>query len=156
MNEQSLPPHDNPSDELAAELDEILSKGADKGAMDHDSAGVIAGHVTMEQSSARTVRANAVAMEDSAAGFVRTGAVEAHDSVVGWMLARDAVLEDVTSSIIAANHIQAKEVKAFAVIAGRINGQIKATITPGAAFAAGAGFAAVMLVMGRLLSGRGK
>lgn len=155
MKEQPLSPHDNSFDDLSAELDEILSRETDKSAKNQDSEGVIAGHVTMQQSTARTVRANAVAIDDSAVGFIRAGAVEAHESVVGWMAAREAELDNVSSSLIVASHLQAKEVTAFAVMAGRIDGQVKATITPWVAFAAGAGFAAVTLLMGRLLSGRG-
>jgi hypothetical protein len=155
MKEKPLPSHDNPSDELAAQLDEILSAGTNSDAKTGGDEGIVAGHVTMQQSTARTVRASAVAMDDSAVGFIRTGAVEAQKSVIGWMLAREAQLKDVSASVVAANHLQAKEVTAFAVLAGRIDGQVKATLTPQAAFAAGAGFAAVILLVGRLLTGRG-
>lgn len=153
MREQQLPPHENPSDDLAAELDALLSSAGSGSPAADEGQGVVAGHVTMRQSTARAVKATAVDMDDSAAGMIRSGAVDARNGVIGWVLARQATLDNVSTSVVAATHIQAKELNAFAVFAARVDGQVNATITPWTAFAVGAGFAAALFLLRWLFSG---
>ena len=155
MKEQPLPSNENPSDDLAAQLDEILSHAPSAALHNAASENVVAGHVSLQDASVRSVKATAVRLEDAVAGIVRTGSFEATDSVVGWAVAREATLRTVTNSVLAATRVQADEVHAFAVIAGRVDGNVKTAVTPWMAFAAGAGFAAVMLLVNALLGRRG-
>ena len=142
---------ENPLEDLAAELSESLP-GQSVEVKNSSVDLVEGGQVFLQQSAARTVRASALNMEESAAGFVRAGSVDISDGAIGVVLAADAKLDDVTTSLVAAKQINANNVRAFAIFAGKLDGDVQSVLTPATALAAGAGFALTMLFFRRLVS----
>jgi hypothetical protein len=89
-------------------------------------------------------------MDESVAGLVRTGSLDAHDSVFGPVAAREANVSGGTVGLLAAGRIQAKEVRALALIGGQVDGDIQTVLTPLTAFLAGAGFALTLFGLRQL------
>jgi hypothetical protein len=89
------------------------------------------------------VHASALHLEESAAGFVRAGVIDAHESSIGVAVAQEMKLDQTHPPIVMAGRIQAPNVQTVVLLAGRVEGNVKAVFTPMTALAAGAGFALV-------------
>lgn len=140
---------ENPLEDLAARLSKSL--GGKPVQMRNDSAErVEGGQVTMQQSAAKQVQASALQMEESAAGLVRAGSVDAHESALGAVVTETAHLHESNAAVLVGQTIQADSVRSVLVVAARVDGSVKPVLTPLSALAAGAGFAATLLLVGRL------
>lgn len=152
MSDRSEDQNENPLDDLVDEISQMLDGSAAQ--LDQTAAAnVQGGQVQMRQSSAQSIDAHALHMEESAAGFVRAQSVDAQDSLIGIATADKMVLNDVTSSLLIAEDVEATQVRAFALFSARVNGDIHTAITPRIALAIGAAFAVTTFVL-RLLFGR--
>jgi hypothetical protein len=61
-------------------------------------------------------------------------------------------LKEANTALLFAGHVQAKESRAFALIAGHLEGNVKAVFTPLTALAAGAGFGLALSLAKHLLA----
>ncbi|MCB0185964.1 MAG: hypothetical protein KDE31_16960, partial [Caldilineaceae bacterium] len=82
---------------------------------------------------------------------VRTSSLTAHESAIGAIVARDAVMEDVTTPMLVAQNIRANDVQTVALLAGHVEGNVRALLTPLTALAMGVGFASTLLLAKALL-----
>ena len=155
MSERPDSQSENPLEDLAA----ALSEGLGNKPVEFQSAStdeVRGGQVRMTQSAARTVSASALHMDESAAAVVRTGSLDAHDSNVAVAIARQATLSHVNSSLIVAQRVDAKDVRAVFVVGGGIRGDVRSVFTPLSAAALGAGFAIVLRLLQLAVARKGR
>jgi hypothetical protein len=96
------------------------------------------------------VQASALQMAESAAAFVRTGSLDAAESALGVVIAREATVKETTVPLLVAGQVKADQVRAVAVMAGRIDGTVKAVFTPVTAVLAGASFALTLFALAQL------
>jgi len=151
MNDRPDNQSENPLEDYAAEMSEALDSNPVE--LNETSAGhVEGGQVWMKNSAARSVQASALHLEESAAAFVSAGSVDAHDSAIGVAVSKEASLVDLNNSIMVAQHVEAQNVRTFALLAGRVDGEVRTVFTPATALAAGAGFAVSLWLVRQLLS----
>lgn len=150
MSERPNQADENPLQSIADKLSQGLSNQPVE--MNEEQTNQVAGgQVFMRSSVARTVQASALHMEESAAGMVRTGSLDARDSVLGPVVARDAMLNDVTTPVVAAASVRAQQVRTFMLIGGKVEGAVTTVLTPLTALLSGAGFALTLLGLAQLV-----
>ncbi len=151
MTEQPQSPDGNPLDDFADEFSGAW-KGAPVEMNEAATTRVEGGQVWMKQSAARSVQASALHLEESAAGAVQASVVDARKSSIGIAIAREMKLEHVNTPFVVAMTVEAKELQTVALIAGRVQGNVKTVFTPLTALAAGAGFAMTLLAFKSLVA----
>ena len=151
MSKHSSNSDNNPLDEFAAKLSRQLNSEPvefNESTTDH----VEGGQIWMKNSAARSIEASAVHLEESAAALVHAHTVDVHKGVIGGVAAHDATLTRTTNTLLLAKHVEAQEVQAGVIFALRLEGNVKATLTPLTAFAAGAGLAAAVFILKRIIA----
>lgn len=151
MNDRPDNQSENPLEDYAAEMSEALD-GAPVELNETSAGHVEGGQVWMKNSAARSVQASALHLEESAAAFVSADSVDAHDSAIAVAVTKEAKLADLTNSIMVAQHVEAQNMRTFALFAGRVDGEVKTVLTPVTALAAGAGFAVALWLIRQLFS----
>ena len=150
MNNPQQPANENPLDEFAGQAIQALgAKALDV----HETAvkQVEGGQVSMRDSFAQNVKSSALYMDDAAAGIVRTGSLEAKEGAFGVAIAADMKVDQLESVVVAARHLEGREINTALLFAVNVKGDVHSTISPLAGLAIGAGFAAVLLAAGALL-----
>lgn len=108
------------------------------------------GRVSMHNSAARTVKASALDAEDTALAFVQADSLEAQESAIGLVMAREATLKEGNATFVMAETCRAEKAQIGLLLAARVEGPVKAVMTPLTGFAFGAGLG-VILTLARLL-----
>ncbi len=143
---------ENPLENLAEEISQSMQGTTVEVAQTFKDR-VEGGQVHMADSAARSVNASALRMEDAVAGIVRSGSVDATDSLIGAATAEVMNLNDTAAVLMAAERVEAKNgVRAFILVAQRVEGPVNAVLTPLTALAAGAGLALGVVAFRRILS----
>ncbi len=146
----------NPLEEEAAKLSaELGGKRVDL--KDTVVGDVEGGHVSMADSAARSVRAQALNMSDSGAGFVRTKSLDMRDAGIGFAASERITVQSGNIGFLATGRLKAEELCTWLVVAGKVEGNVKTTLSPLSALALGAGFGvAVMLFRSLVTRKRGR
>lgn len=135
----------NPLEEAAANLSAEL-EGKSVSVKDSAVDGVQGGHVSMNDSVSRSVQAQALSMSDAAAGFVTTKTLDMRDSAIGFAASEETTVQTGNIGFLASGQIKAKEICSWVVIAGKLEGNVKTTLAPMSALAAGFGFGLALLL----------
>jgi len=118
---------------------------------------VYAEQVTVNQGAAGIIQATSVTVEQGGLGFVRAGEVNIDESTVQTMVADTITANGGTAGLLVAREVHANPLRAFVVLAQKIDGQIDTTLDTRGAILAGliAGIAAGLVsLVGRLLTQR--
>lgn len=121
---------------------------------DSSVSSVRGGQVSMSNSAARTVHAQAVNMTESVAGLVRTKSLDVQDCGIGLAVSKESTVAGSGIGLLASSRVKAKELQTVLLVAGRIDGDVKALFTPLTALALGAGFGLITLIAGSLAKRR--
>ena len=139
----------SPLEEFAAEASKTLeSRQVDM--TDSSAHRVEGGQIRMERSSAQNIQASAVHMDESAGNVVRAGVVDARESLIGITITDEAMLHDVTNSVLIGRTIEAQDVRVGLLVGGRINGMVTTLFTPRTALALGAGIYLTWLFINKI------
>ncbi|MEZ4708033.1 MAG: hypothetical protein R3A44_12545 [Caldilineaceae bacterium] len=151
MHEHNRQPGENPLEDLADELSQVL--GDTPTELDSESTQhVQAGQVWMRNSAARTVDAHAVHSEDSALGVIRANTVDVNKSAAGFIVAQEVHLDESTNTVTIAKTAKVQNSTSVLLIAGRVEGDVKSVLTPMSAFAVGAGLGVMFYLLKSILS----
>lgn len=153
MPEQPHEPNNNPLDDLA----DNLSNGYNARNVDVHNASVgevRGGRISITNSAARAIHANALDADNSAAVFVQADSLEMRDCAVVAAACSHANLEKTTATFLVTSDAQVKDATVGVLLAGRVEGNVKAVLTPLNALAVGAGigltFTLLQQIIGRL------
>ena len=141
----------NPLEEAAANLSEDLDgervevKGSNVGS-------VQGGHVSMADSAARSVNAQALNMSNAAAGFVQTKSLDMREAAIGFSASEQVTVHSGNIGFLASGRLKAEELCTWLVVAGKVEGNVKTTLSPISALAMGAGFGLVVMLLRGLVS----
>ena len=135
----------NPLEEAAENLSAEL-EGKSVSVKDSAVGGVQGGHVSMNDSASRSVKAKALSMSDSAAGFVATKSLDMRDSAIGFAASEETTVETGSIGFLVSGQVKAKEICSWVVFAGKVEGDVKTTLTPMSALAAGFGLGLALLL----------
>jgi hypothetical protein len=146
MSEPSHKKNSNPLDDLADDLSATLhGKNVD---IHNTSVGTVeGGRVSMAKSAARVVRASAMNMDDSAAMLIQASSLEMESSASVAVFSKEATLNDANASFVGASSVTVQNATVGLLIAGRVEGNVKAVLTPLGALAFGAGVGIAMTVL---------
>lgn len=136
--------------------------GSTAGAIDADrvemrnsaAQSVDADAIEMHNSAAQVVEADTLRMVNSAAAFARTETLAAEQSNLGLLRAADATIADSSVFALAADHIQAANLRAVWLVARQVEGDVKAVLTPASALALGTGLGAAIALVSLLTNRR--
>ncbi len=146
MAEQPHEQNNNPLDDLADDLS--TSYNARNVDIHNASVGEVrGGRISMSKSAARVINANALDADDSAAFLVRADSLEMRDCAVGSVSCRSADLQKTTSSVVVASDVKVSEATIGLLLAGRVEGNVKAVLTPSGALALGAGLGLTLTLL---------
>ena len=109
------------------------------------------GHIQMVQASAADIRATTVEAHQSAAARVTAGSVSLSQGASGFVRGGEVHIEQAAVGALAGDHVEFREGFAMLVIARRASGHVTVLFDWRGLAAA----VAVLLVLGRLLRGRG-
>lgn len=147
---------ENPLEEAAANLSADL-EGKRVDLKDSVVGDVQGGHVAMRDSAARSVRAQALNMSDSGAGFVLSKSLDMREAAIGFAASEQVTVQSGNIGFLASGRLKAKELCTWLVVAGKVEGNVKTTLSPLSALALGAGFGlAVMLFRTIFTRNRGR
>ena len=110
-----------------------------------------AGHIQMVQASAADIQANTVEAHQSAAARVTAGSVNMSQGASGFVRGAEVHIEQGAVGAVAAEHVELREGFTLLVLARRVSGEATILLDWRGLVAA----AALLLVLGRLLRGRG-
>ena len=105
----------------------------------------------MADSAARSVRAQALNMSDSGVGFVRTKSLDMRDAGIGFAASERITVQSGNVGFLATGRLKAEELCTWLVVAGKVEGNVKTTLSPLSALAMGAGFGLVVMLFRGLL-----
>jgi hypothetical protein len=118
---------------------------------------VYAEQVTVHQGGVGMVQATSVSVNQGGIGFVRAGEANLENSSTQAVVTQTATVNGGTVGLLIAREVHANPLRAFVVLAQKIDGQVETTLDTRGAILAGlvAGIAAGLVsLMGRLLSQR--
>lgn len=159
MGKSNSQPSENPLEDLADELSQVLNSDVHNHAKELNATStdqVQAGQVWMRDSAARTINAHAVHTEESAIGFTRTNTLEANNSALGMVGVKEAHIAESTNSIVLAKTVNLKNCTSVLLVAGRVEGDGKSVLTPITALAIGAGFGIAVYLLKYIFPKKGK
>lgn len=143
----------NPLEDAAADLSTDLER--ERVEVKESSVDAVqGGHVSMADSAARSIQAQALNMSDSAAGFVKTKSLDLRDGAVGFAASEQVTVQTGSIGFLASGRVKANELCTWLVVAGKIEGDVKTTLSPLSALAMGAGFGLVVMLMRTLVTRR--
>ena len=151
MDEQSANSGENPLDDFASKLGDALhSQAVDMN--DVSANHVEGGQIHINSSAARTIRGHAVYLDGSATGFVKSDAADIDDSVVGVIVSNQVSADEVRSASVVAQDVNASTISTLLLLSGRVDGKVRAVLTPFTALAFGVGVGLSILIVKGILS----
>lgn len=150
MDENGSDSNENPLDELASQLSNALDSNS-VSVNDFSADNIEGGQIQMDSSVARTVQGQAVHMEESAVGLLKADVVDISDGMVGFLNAREVSGESVSTIGLVAQDVQADDIFSVILLAGRVDGKVRAVFTPVTALAMGVGLGFAFFITKRIL-----
>lgn len=152
MTDEPLPT-EPPATESAEATADVIN--ADRVEMRNSAAqSVDADAVEMHNSAALIVEADTVRLVQSSSGSARTETLAAEQSSLGLLRVGDATIADSGVFVLAADHVQAANLRTVWLVARQVEGDVTALLTPASALALGAGLGAAIALIARLTNRR--
>jgi hypothetical protein len=112
------------------------------------------GHVNVDRSAVRFLNASSADIEQSAVQILRAESVKAESSAIGMANAATLEVRESAVGIAAGDYVRVEESNVFVLLAPRVSGNVRATITLPVALAFGAGFFIARQVFQAVFGGR--
>ncbi len=152
MTDEPLP-MESPATESAEATAGVIN--ADRVEMRNSAAqSVDADALEMHNSAALIVEADTVRLVQSSSGSARTETLAAEQSSLGLLRVGDATIADSGVFVLAADHVQAANLRTVWLVARQVEGDVTALLTPASALALGAGLGAAIALISRLTNRR--